>query len=352
VERNSECKMLILGLTGQCNFACSYCYAHAQPQERMSLSIAIKAIDMAAQSGNPFVLQFSGGEPLLAFDVMQEIIGYVRQKPIPAILQVQTNGSLIEREMALYLRDAKVGVGVSLDGRPQQNDLHRRLPSGEGTSPRILHGIQVLAQAGVEIGITCVVTDNNVRQLSGIVEMAYYLGNVRKIGFDLLRQQGRGVGIEAAKAQDLEEGLQQVLMTARHLEEQTGKKLVFSHTERVESLGCKSLAGFAHCHAMNGEAAFVDAMGELYACASLAGFSEFRLGTVNDQIDLFKQQGIGTFIRESMKFCLVCPSFSLCGGACFARWYGANAASMPYLPECMLKKVFIQEYRKQKESTI
>ncbi len=344
--------MLILGLTGQCNFACSYCYAHEHPQERMSLAIATKAIEMAAQSGKPFVLQFSGGEPLLAFDVMQEIIGYVHQKRIPAILQVQTNGSMMERDMAIYLRDAKVGVGVSLDGRPQQNDIHRRLPSGEGTSPLILRGIQVLAQAGVEIGITCVVTDRNVRQLSGIVEMAYYLGNVRKIGFDLLRAQGRGVGIKAADAQDLEEGLQQVLMTARRLEQQTGKKLVFSHTERVKSLECKSLTGFAHCHAMNGEAAFVDAKGEIYACASLAGASEFRLGTVKEDIDLFKQQKIGILIKESMEFCPVCPSFSLCGGACFARWYGANAAGMPYLPECMLKNVFIEDYKKRKEATI
>jgi uncharacterized protein len=340
--------MLILGLTGKCNFACSYCYAHEQPQERMTLAIAQKALDMVSVSGKPFVLQFSGGEPLLAFDVMQEIISYVQHKRLPAIMQVQTNASLIERDMAVCLRDAKVGVGISLDGRPNQNDVYRQLPSGEGTSPLILRGAEMLATVGVEVGITCVVTDSNVRQLSGIVEMAYYLGNVRKIGFDLLRGQGRGIGIKAANAQDLQEALQQVLITKHQLEVKTKKKLIFSHTERVENLGGQKLTGFAHCHAMNGEAAFVDATGEIYACASLAGFAEFRLGNIKDGIDPLKQQTIGDKIRKSMEFCLACPSFSLCGGACFARWYGANSAGKPYAPECILKNVFIQQYQNGK----
>ena len=46
-------RMLILGLTGQCNFACVYCYADHHPQPRMSFETARQAIDMAAAGGNP-----------------------------------------------------------------------------------------------------------------------------------------------------------------------------------------------------------------------------------------------------------------------------------------------------------
>jgi uncharacterized protein len=236
-----------------------------------------------------------------------------------------------------------------MDGRPTQNDKLRCLPSGAGTSQLILRGVNVLAGAGVEIGITCVVADSNVRQLAGIVEMAYYLGNVRKIGFDLLRAQGRGTQIQPASAQDLKVALTEVLTTARCLEQKTGKRLLFSHTERVESLAGKSLTGFAHCHAMNGEAAFVDATGELYACASLSGFPEFRLGNVKTGIDPVRQEEIGVLIRTNMEFCPQCPSFSLCGGACFARWYGAGCSCKPYPPECVLKNVFIQAFRERLE---
>lgn len=339
--------MLILGLTGQCNFHCAYCYAHEQPPQKMDFSIAAQAIDMAGADGSAFVLQFSGGEPLLAFDRLEKIAEYVHSKRLPALMQLQTNGSLLDREKAVFLRDAKVGIGISLDGRPDQNDALRRLPSGEGTSPLILRGAKTLAAAGVEIGVTCVVTADNVRHLAGIMEMAYYLGNVRKIGFDLLRAQGRGVGLKAAGASEVTEGLQQALAAARRLEQQTGKKVLFSHTERVESLAGKKAAGFAHCHAMNGEAAFVDAAGEVYVCASLSGFPEFRLGNIAAGVDPVKQQSISTLIRASMAFCPVCPSFSLCGGGCFARWYGAGLPGKPYLPECALKQVFIDACRKK-----
>lgn len=343
----TACKMLILGLTGQCNFACTYCYAHEQPQQQMSLETAIQAVRLAAGSGRPFVLQFSGGEPLLAFDLIRDIASYVRDNRIPAIMQVQTNASLISPQIAGFLRQAQIGVGISLDGRPEANDRLRRLPAGGGTSRSILQGAQALAAAGLEIGITCVVADSNVRQLAGIVEMAYFLGNVRKLGFDLLRAQGRGTAVKPADAADLAVALRQVLLTANSLAAQTGKTLSFSHRERVQNLAAQSVSGFAHCHAMNGEALFVDASGELYACASLSDFPEFCLGHVRTGPDQKRLQAIGRQIRESMEFCPNCADFALCGGACFARWYGAGCANRPYLPECILKQTFIRDYEEQ-----
>ena len=72
-------KMLILGLTGDCNFACTYCYASEQPQEMMTESTARTAIDLAAAEGEPFILQLSGGEPLLAFNLIQNIVQYFKE---------------------------------------------------------------------------------------------------------------------------------------------------------------------------------------------------------------------------------------------------------------------------------
>ena len=340
-------RMLILGLTGRCNFACVYCYAHKQPQETMSFDTARRAIDLAATGGQPFVLQFSGGEPLLAFDLLTEIVAYVKHRKLPAILQIQTNASLLDRSKALLLRDRQIGVGISLDGRPAENDSQRKLPDGGGTSRLILAGAAVLASVGVETGITCVVTDVNVRHLAGIVEMAHYLGNVRKIGFDLLRAQGRGVGMKAASTADLASALREVLATAERLERQTGRSLIFSHRERVHALNMQCGGGFAHCHAMNGEAAFVDASGAIYACASLSSFPEFRLGDVKNGIDPERLKQIAAGIRDGMSFCPQCDAFSLCGGACFARWYGAGCATEPYLPECTLKRAFIRDFQQK-----
>ena len=342
---NSSTKMLILGLTGQCNFACTYCYASAQPRQKMERSTAKQAVDIAAAGGNAFVLQMSGGEPLLAFDVVADIAEYVKGKHMLATLQLQTNASLITPEKAAFIKQAGISVGISLDGRPQENDYCRKLLDGGGTSHLIAQGMQTLAEAGVETGITCVVTAHNVRRLQGIVEMAYYFGNVRKIGFDLLRAQGHGRGVAAADARELQSALRGVLARAKQLESLTGKRIVFSHGERIKKLAARRTESFAHCHAMNGEAAYVDPDGSLYACASLAGFPAFRIGTVETGIDFPRQRMIAQQIRADMQFCTDCPSFLLCGGSCFARWFGAGDHSRPYHPECVLKEAFIEAYK-------
>lgn len=343
-------RMLIMGLTGKCNFSCIYCYANEHPQECMDFIVAQKALALASASGQPFVLQFSGGEPLLAFDSLKKIVLYVEEKRLPAILQIQTNASLMDRDKAIFLRDHHVGVGVSLDGRPSQNDSMRQLPEGGGTSRMVMAGISALAAAGVEVGVTCVVAQSNVRELAGIVETAYYLGNVRKIGFDLLRAQGRGKAVKPAEKIEVSTALQQVLSTADRLAQQTGKTLIFPHRERVESLYGRCTGAFAHCHAMNGEAVFVNASGELFACASLAGFPEFRLGHVDTGIEAARMDRIAEIIRDSMSFCMTCEHFFLCGGGCFARWLGGGAKG-PYLPECALKQTFIQDFFKRKPAS-
>ena len=337
-------KMLILSLTGQCNFACKYCYAHEHPTEIMNAATAIAAVEMAAVDGQAFVLQFSGGEPLLNFPVMQEVICYVREQGLPAIMQLQTNASLMTKERAAVLKAGQVGIGISLDGRPDINDRQRCLPDGKGTCWQILNGVGQLAMQGIATGITTVVTNENVDKLSGIVEMAYYLGNIRRIGFDLLRAQGRGSEMTEPSSEAVWQGVKAAFQTAERLTEQTGKVMLFSQIERVETLAKNQMQGFAHCHAMNGEAAFVDAKGSIYACASLAGNPDFYLGHVTTGLDKVKQRKVAALIQDGMSFCKTCPLFSLCGGACFARWYGANCGQQGYAAECALKQVSIEWY--------
>lgn len=347
--RHKPLKMLVLSLTGKCNFACSYCYAQAHPQESMSLDTAIAAVNLAAGSGEPFVLQFSGGEPLLAFAVMRDTVQYVRRRRIPALMQVQTNASLLSRDKITFLRAAQVGIGVSLDGRPDVNDQTRRMSSGEGTSQQILGGIEQLALQGVEIGLTCVISRENVSQLAGIIEMAYYLGNVRRIGFDLLRAQGRGNLLPPPAPESIEEGLEEALRTAERLGRYTGTTMLIAQLERVETLAQGTRQGFAHCPALTGEAAFVDAQGNIYACSSLVGDEKFRLGDVAAGIEESRQQAVVVLMQKSMAFCRECPSFPLCGGGCFARWYGAARSGEAYAGECTLKKLFIKWYLEQRK---
>ncbi|MDY4921180.1 MAG: radical SAM protein [Phascolarctobacterium sp.] len=338
----TKIKMLVLSLTGKCNFACRYCYAAEHDKSKMSTEIALAAVDLAAASGEKFVIQFSGGEPLLNYTALQKVVEHVEEHKLPAVLQLQTNGSLITDEIAQFLFRHKVAIGVSLDGRPNVNDKLRLKKNGYGATGAILKGIEVLRRNNVACGVTCVVTEDNVEQISGIVEFAYFLGNVRKIGFDILRGQGRGAGLRPPTPEAMEQAMRSVYARRDALQRLTGMPMQIAQQERVKVLCRDCSHAFGHCYAMNGEAAFVDAKGDIYACSSLVGNQEFYIGNVMSGIEEQLVDKTKRQISETMDFCRQCPDFKLCGGGCFARYYGMENKD-DYGAECAMKRVSIDQ---------
>ena len=333
-------KNLVLSLTGQCNFACRYCYAAEHNKGMMSVETALAAVKMAASSlpeGEKFIIQFSGGEPLLNFKVLHAVVSYVQENKVPAVLQIQTNGSLLSDQIAKYLFQNKVAIGVSLDGKPKVNDKLRLTKDGKGATEQILHGLEVLKRNNIACGITCVVTADNVNELAGIVEMAYFLGNVRRIGFDLLRGQGRGSGLVPPTEIEMAQAMEQVYLRNKLLSKMVGYEIKIAQQERAKLACTEECREFGHCYAMNGEAAFVEASGKLYACSSLIGDEEFYIGNVQAGLDVVLVNKVSSKISKSMSFCKECSDFRQCGGGCFARWYGSGE-QVAYRSECALKR--------------
>ena len=334
-------RMMVLSLTGACNLACRYCYASEQDARTMSWDTARRAVDLAAEGGAPFILQFSGGEPLLALPLLVQIADYVRGNRIRARMDIQTNGTLISDEAADVLCDAGIGVGVSLDGRPDVHDALRRFPDGRGTSSAVITGIQRLTARGKEIGLTTVVTAENVAALPGVIEMAYYLGNVRRVGFDLLRGQGRGTAVRPAREEEMAQAMAEVFVRNEHLGRLHGYCIAIAQEEQAACLSQRTGDGFSHCHAMSGAGVHIDAAGGIFACSSFVGDARFLLGDVGHGIDVRRQAEVAQEMQAAMAFCRACADLASCGGACYARWAG-QVNSTIYNAECALKRAAIK----------
>lgn len=307
----------------------------------MTSATACKAVALVAaqNDGESFIIQFSGGEPLLNFSSIKAVVEYVESHKLNCQLQIQTNASLMTEEIAHYLYQHKVGIGVSLDGRPDVNDLLRLTKEGLGATSATLKGLAILQRLGIGCGLTCVVSSVNVKQLKGVVEMAYYLGNIRVLGFDLLRGQGRGNRLQPADKTDLEQALIEVWQCNEAMSKFLGYKIAFSQLEKA-----KNVYPFAHCHAMSGAAAFVDAVGKIYACASYVDDERFYLGNVDTGIDKLRIEQVHKVIAKSMEFCVSCQRFAECGGGCLARWHNdATQQIEPYEAECALKMFFYKK---------
>ena len=144
---------LQLTVSEQCNLRCQYCpYTLGRPGCRlhndahMSRETALKATDFfLARSGeveNPSI-SFYGGEPLLNLAVIKAVVARVRDRAPDREIRfhLDTNGVLIDEQVAAYLNREKFFVQISLDGPREIHDRYRRTRSGEGSFDSIIRGI-------------------------------------------------------------------------------------------------------------------------------------------------------------------------------------------------------------------
>lgn len=152
-------KQLLLEMTQVCNLRCLYCcYGEHYPSTRnhgntrMSFEVARKAVDLymshfiEIRHINPVrnpVISFYGGEPLVNFSLIKEVIAYVKTtypQYVPDY-NITTNGLLLSDEVADILVENKFSIIVSLDGDKENHDRNRRKIDGQGSFDEVFGNI-------------------------------------------------------------------------------------------------------------------------------------------------------------------------------------------------------------------
>jgi His-Xaa-Ser system radical SAM maturase HxsB len=143
-------KLHIFVVTLRCEHSCHYCQVSRQTSTKgdfdMSQQTADRSISLMLDTPSPHVtLEMQGGEPLLAFDVIQYIIprakeqARVRAKSLSIV--VATNLACATDEMLMYFRDEGVKVSTSLDGPAFLHNRNRPRP-GNDSYERAIDGIE------------------------------------------------------------------------------------------------------------------------------------------------------------------------------------------------------------------
>ena len=167
VRRKKSTIACWLHITNNCNLACSYCYIHKNPGN-MSLETGKLTIDKMVESCLKYDLEgidikFAGGEPLLRFNFIKELVHYSQQfkNQVKVSYTLITNGTLVTQQIAEYLKFYNFGIGVSLDGVGDANDINRFDKNGQGSFSRVLKGLQFLKSANNRVGIMTTVSKLN-----------------------------------------------------------------------------------------------------------------------------------------------------------------------------------------------
>ncbi len=129
-----------LCITKDCNLTCSYCYSGAKANEAMSFDTAKKIVDYAFKiipEGEKLEFNFFGGEPLLYFDLIKQIVSYIRNKEkdsnTKTLLNITTNGTVFSKEIIEYLLAEKFHIAFSIDGPKHIHDKNRKFTEGKGS---------------------------------------------------------------------------------------------------------------------------------------------------------------------------------------------------------------------------
>ena len=350
-ERSGDVvKALCLHVAHTCNLNCAYCFAsqgrfHGE-RALMSFEVGKQALDyLVAHSGTRHNLEvdFFGGEPLMNWDVVKQLVHYARSIEKEAgknfRFTLTTNGMLIDADVIDFVNREMSNVVLSLDGRKEIHDRLRVDYKGEGSYDRIVPKFQKLVKArgNTRYYMRGTFTHANPDFTKDLFHMA-------DLGFTELSMEPVVCAPDdpaALTPEDIEIVKDQYEILALDMlrREREGKPITFYHYMiDLEAGPCiyKRLSGCGS----GTEYMAVTPWGDLYPCHQFVGDSAYKLGDV--------WQGVtNTALREQFRACNAysrpdckdCWARLYCSGGCAANAYHASGSiSGIYKPGCELFK--------------
>lgn len=198
---------LYLYIAGACNLACRHCWIspNFDPAASSGRFLSLEHARKAVAQGRPLGLssvKLTGGEPLL-HPRFRELVALLCDAGLG--VTIETNGTLVDEELARFLREKKVGfLSVSLDGADAAT--HDALRGVRGSFERAVAGTRALAAAGLRPQAICTLHRGNAHQLAEVVSLARSLG-CGSVKFNHVQSMGRGERLKEEMGLDPEEVL-------------------------------------------------------------------------------------------------------------------------------------------------
>ena len=328
-------KALCLHVAHTCNLNCSYCFAsqgkyHGE-RAVMSFEVGKRALDFLIEhSGRRRNLEvdFFGGEPLMNWDVVKQLVAYARSIEKEAgknfRFTLTTNGLLIDDEVIDFCNREIGNVVLSLDGRKEIHDRFRVDYAGNGSWERIVPKFQklVAARGGKNYYMRGTFTHANPDFLQDIRQML-------DLGFTELSMEPVVCAPDDPSAltpDDIELVKQQYeeLAELMRQRDKEGRPFTFYHYMIDLSGGPCIYKRISGCGSGT-EYMAVTPWGDLYPCHQFVGEERFRLGDIWHGLDNPEVQGEFAACNVYAKpECTDCWAKLYCSGGCAANAYHAT----------------------------
>ena len=343
-------KSMCLNIAHDCNLRCGYCFAaqgdFGHGRMLMPYEVGKKAIDFLIKhsgSRHNLELDFFGGEPLMNFDVVKEIVNYARsiekEHNKNFRFTITTNGILLDDDKIDFINKEMKNVVLSLDGRKEVNDRLRVRVNGSGSYDAIVPKYQRLAQkrGNGEYYVRGTYTKYNLDFSKDVLHM-------NELGFDQLSIEPVVTGPEVPYAlgfDDLPKIFEEYERLAKIVIEKkkAGETFNFFHFKIDLDQGPCAIKRLRGCSCGN-EYVAVTPEGDIYPCHQFVGMDEWKMGSVlDDTIDLDMKKKFSKANVYSKEDCKNCWAKFYCSGGCNAnnQQYSGDMLK-PYKFTCELER--------------
>lgn len=321
-KRQTVVKALCLHIAHDCNLACRYCFAeegeYKGRRALMSYEVGKQALDFLIQhSGNRRNLEvdFFGGEPLMNFDVVKQLVAYGREQEVlhdkKFRFTLTTNGILLDDDIIEFINQEMSNVVLSIDGRKEVNDFMRPARNGKGSYDVILPKFKKVAESRNQTNyyVRGTFTHHNLDFAADVLHLA-------DLGFEQISVEPVVAAPEesyAIKKEDIARICEEYDALAKEMIERKkkGRGFHFFHF-MIDLTGGPCVAKRLSGCGSGTEYLAVTPWGDLYPCHQFVGTEEFLMGNVFDGV-------IKTDIRDEFKLCNVYAKEKC--KECFARFY-------------------------------
>lgn len=327
----SPVKAMCLNIAHDCQLRCKYCFASTgdfgKGRKLMSFETGKHAIDFLLEnSGNRpnLELDFFGGEPLMNFGVVKQIVEYARSREAEYNKKfrftITTNGLLLDDEKIDFINREMSNVVLSIDGRKSVNDNFRVLPNGQGCYDLIMPKYKKLVEGrgDKEYYVRGTFTNKN-KDFSEDVFALY------EAGFDQISVEP--VVGESDEYALTEKDIPEVFaeyerLALRILEnEEKGGKFNFFHFMLDLDQGPCAIKRLRGCGCGNDYVA-ITPDGDIFPCHQFVGIDEYKMGNIDE--GTFNTEMKADFAKAhvySKPECRECWAKFYCSGGCNANNY-------------------------------
>ena len=330
-------KALCLHIAHTCNLNCSYCFAsqgkyHGE-RALMSYEVGKRALDFLIENSGTrrnLEVDFFGGEPLMNFDVVKQLVAYARsiekERNKNFRFTLTTNGVLVDDDVIEFSNREMSNVVLSLDGRKEVHDRYRVDYAGNGSWEKIVPKFQkfVNARGGKNYYMRGTFTHANPDFLEDIKTML-------DLGFSELSMEPVVAASDdpaALTEEDKPVVMKQYEDLAKLMLERDkeGKPFTFYHY-MIDLKGGPCIYKRISGCGSGTEYMAVTPWGDLYPCHQFVGDEKFKLGDIWSGVNNKKIQdefaSCNVYAREE---CRDCWARLYCSGGCAANAYHATGS--------------------------